>query len=460
MITLVKAVMACVGFAMMIGVACAQPAADQTVTQKQPQTLPSAHLSAALPTVAGHTRLRYFANINGNNVDMCVVVSISKKVAAMQGKVPALLFFHGGGEAGTDGDRIFDAGPAAEMQRHPELNEDLPMMVISPQCPQGRSWTAAGMDVVVSRFVDLLLADGRIDPDRFYVTGLSAGGRQAYWTAANTPAIFAAVAVAQPGIILDKPITTIPAPIRIPLRSDIVDKIKGLPIWIVAGAKDERFAADSRTMYDALTKAGANVAYSQIDGEGHQSWERLYPKPEFYQWLTAHVRGQAPARKFTPDELLKIAATPLNDPIGDKLVNDLATFAPYWQMVNCSRDPDVGLHDEFLGQKNVMVLRPLNATTACHIQTIWKIPPGKHAVLHVIAGRGSGDWQLRIIRDDKEVLSKTITADAVANGWFDTTIDMGTADTRIKNSRMEVLIRQSGNAPAPAYLAKLAVEIQ
>ncbi|GEM_PF-1230193 len=460
MTMLAKAAMVCVGFAMMIGVACAQPAADQTATQKQPQTLPSAHLSATLPTAAGHARLRYYTSINGNDVDMCFVVSISKKVSTMQGKVPALLFFHGAGEAGTDGDRIFDAGPAAEMQRHPQLNEELPMMVISPQCPPGRSWTAAGMDVAVSRFVDLLQADGRIDPDRFYVTGLSAGGRQAYCTAANTPAIFAALAVAQPAILLDKPNPAMPPSIHMPLRSDIVDKIKGLPIWIVAGAKDERFAADSRTMYDALTKAGADVVYSQIDGERHQSWERLYPKSEFYQWLTAHVRGQAPARKFTSDELLKVAATPLNDPIGDKLVTDLATFAPFWQMVNCSRDPDVGLHDELLGQKNVMVLRPLNATTACRIQTMWKIPAGKHAVLHVIAGRGSGDWQLRIIRDDKEVLSKTITADAVAKGWFDTTIDMGTADTRPKNSRLEVLISQSGNTPAPACLAKLAVEIQ
>lgn len=466
MTVLVKVATVCVGFAMMIGVVSAQPATDQTATQTQPQTPPAAHLSAALPTAAGHTRLRYYTNADGTDLDMCVVVSVSKKVSTMQGKVPALLFFHGGGEAGTDGDRIFDAGPAAEMQRHPNLNEDLPVMVISPQFLPGHGWTSAGMDVAMSRFVELLLADGRIDPDRFYVTGLSAGGRQAYWTAANTPGMFAALAVAQPGIILDKPLTTAPAANRIPLRSEIVDKIKGLPIWIVAGAKDERFAADSRTMYDALTKAGADVTYSQLDSEGHQSWEQLYPKPEFYQWLIAHVRGQAPARKFTSDELLRIAATPLDDPIGDKLAKDLETFAPYWQMVNCSRDPDVGLHDDISGQKNVMVLRPLNPTTACHLQTIWKIPAGKHALLHVIAGRAGagagagGDWQLCIIRDGKEALSKTITTDAVANGWFDTTIDMGTADTRVKNSRMEVLIRQSGNTPAPAYLAKLAVEVQ
>src|ERR1700744_6448903 len=58
-------------------------------------TRPSAALSAALPTAAGIARLRFKVDVGNQPMDLCVVVCVSKKVAAMPGRVPTMLYLGG-----------------------------------------------------------------------------------------------------------------------------------------------------------------------------------------------------------------------------------------------------------------------------------------------------------------------------------------------------------------------------
>jgi hypothetical protein len=38
-------------------------------------------------------------------------------------------------------------------------------------------------------------------------------------------------------------------------------------------------------MVEAIKAAGGDVRYSEYEGVGHNSWDRAYGEPEFFEWL-------------------------------------------------------------------------------------------------------------------------------------------------------------------------------
>jgi hypothetical protein len=41
-------------------------------------------------------------------------------------------------------------------------------------------------------------------------------------------------------------------------------------------------------MAEALKAAGGDVRYTEYEGVSHNSWDRAYAEPEFFNWLLAH----------------------------------------------------------------------------------------------------------------------------------------------------------------------------
>jgi pimeloyl-ACP methyl ester carboxylesterase len=408
--------------------------------------LPTTRLSSAIPAAAGHFRLRFYTSVEDKPLDMCVVVSNSEKIAETKGKVPVLIFLHGVSERGSNGDLIFTNGPAAEMMRRPELNDGLPVMVISPQCPIDRAWggmqPATAMSPVVGQLVDLLTADPRVDADRIYLTGISQGGRGLWYAAMKTPKAFAALVPIASGVV--KPEATVPA-------------VKDIPTWIVVGEKDNRITQGSIAMAAALKQAGAPVDFSELAGVEHDSWHLLYANPQFYDWLLTHVRGQPVSKQFTAKELMQMATKPVDDPMTTAVEHDFHAFDQYWQIVNCGRDGWPGLREQMNGHKNVFVARPLNAQVPCVMMTESPIPKDKHAKLNLSVGRDAGEaWRLTVLGDGKELLNQTIDATTAKDGWLDTSIDLGAWTG--KYVRLQVLSYQVGAKPASAYFAKLSLD--
>ena len=70
------------------------------------------------------------------------------------------------------------------------------------------------------------------------------------------------------------------------MLTDVADaeRLQGLPIYIMHGALDWMFPVDvARTANDALTAAGAQVEYREIDDLSH-----TYPieeNPRIFDWL-------------------------------------------------------------------------------------------------------------------------------------------------------------------------------
>ncbi|WP_315755914.1 MULTISPECIES: phospholipase [unclassified Bradyrhizobium] len=139
----------------------------------------------------------------------------------------------------------------------------------------GPTWALMGDDADTPnllRILDLVRSRVAIDPARMLLTGMSDGGTFCYVS----------------GLAAGSPFTHL-APVAAtfhPLMAEIADRdrLRGLPIQIVHGRLDWMFPVEiARHTADALAKAGANVAYREIDDLSH-----CYPREanvELLRWL-------------------------------------------------------------------------------------------------------------------------------------------------------------------------------
>jgi predicted peptidase len=204
-------------------------------------------------------------------------------------KYPLILFLHGAGERGTDNERQLLHGSGLFLK--PENREKFPCFVVFPQCPEAKAWVEVPWGdkkshempaepsvplKLTKELVDKLIADKPVDTDRIYVMGLSMGGFGTWDFAARYPSLVAAV-----------------VPICGGADDRTAPKFKDIPVWSFHGAKDSAVWPErSRSMVEALKKAGAAVKYTEYPDVGHDSWNRTFNDPELLPWLFAQKRSR------------------------------------------------------------------------------------------------------------------------------------------------------------------------
>ncbi len=196
---------------------------------------------------------------------------------------PVILFLHGSGERGRDGLRQTEVGLGRAIRLH---RSRIPAVVVMPQCPPGRTWDDAMLEVAL-RCVQQASQRYRLDPRRVYLTGLSLGGAGAWRLAAELPGRFAAV-VPICGFVGD-PRTRPPTE----LVARMAPHLARTPIWCFHGAADPAVSVEqSRTITAAVKAAGGRVRYTEIPGAGHNVWDRAYGDPNLWKWLFAQRLGE------------------------------------------------------------------------------------------------------------------------------------------------------------------------
>jgi len=182
---------------------------------------------------------------------------------------PAILFLHGAGERGQDGDvqAQVGLGPAI-VQRG-----GIPAIVVFPQARE--TWQADSDDARAAlKALDDVSSTYRVDPKRIVVTGLSMGGMGTWSIAAKEPNKFAAI-----------------LPVCGPGRAEDVPALLGLPIrGFVGDADSPRLHLGMRMLVEALRNAGADVKYTEYRNVGHNSWDRAYNDPETLDWMLSQQR--------------------------------------------------------------------------------------------------------------------------------------------------------------------------
>jgi len=207
-------------------------------------------------------------------------------------RAPLLLFLHGRGECGTDGDKPLKVGLAPAMKRQPER---WPFVAIFPQKPeQDVQWEEYREGVF--RLLDRAIAEYGIDTRRVHLTGLSQGGHGAWVLGAEHNDRWASV-------------VSVCAYIRKPAAGyDLGDSadnreeaarlargLAGLPTWIFHGEADSVVpVSHSRTMQKLLVEGsgreGAHRA-TFFPGVDHASWVQAYAEPELAAWLLEQRRA-------------------------------------------------------------------------------------------------------------------------------------------------------------------------
>ncbi|MGC3959643.1 MAG: glycoside hydrolase family 2 TIM barrel-domain containing protein [Verrucomicrobiota bacterium] len=156
---------------------------------------------------------------------------------------PLILFLHGSGERGTNVFKVTKHGPPKQV----ESNPDFPCVLVSPQCPEGKTWDVSEL----TGLLDEVIAKHNIDTNRVYLTGLSMGGYGTWSLGLAHPERFAALAPICGG----GERRSVSQAIR--TKGDIVRK---LPIWAFHGAKDPVVPLEeSERMVNALKSAGARM---------------------------------------------------------------------------------------------------------------------------------------------------------------------------------------------------------
>jgi len=194
-------------------------------------------------------------------------------------KWPLMLFLHGAGERGTNLSKVAVHGPPKIVKDR----ADFPFVVVSPQCPNGQTWS----DDVLLALLDDILKNYNIDSNRVYLTGLSMGGYGTWSLGLKNPDRFAAIApICGGGNTLD---------VLLPQGNKQV-ALKKLPIWVFHGGKDPVVKLEeSERMVSALKAAGnQNVKLTIYPDAGHDSWTEAYNNQELYNWMLEHSRSSKP----------------------------------------------------------------------------------------------------------------------------------------------------------------------
>jgi predicted peptidase len=202
--------------------------------------------------------------------------------AQLRGKqnAPVILFLHGIGQRG-DGGFVPMKGAAALLAR--QYLEQVPAIVLLPQCRRGRYWHDAEMERMVMAELEQTIAEFGSDPKRIYLTGVSMGGFGAWHMAAAYPEKFAAIVSICGGSPLQRGDRFTP----------IARRVGSTPAWVFHGSDDRIVpVSESRQMVEALKSvAGSRVRYSEYKGVGHNVWMNALGERELFSWLFAQRLG-------------------------------------------------------------------------------------------------------------------------------------------------------------------------
>jgi predicted peptidase len=191
-------------------------------------------------------------------------------------KWPLMLFLHGRGESNGPLSLVAKWGPPQLVQR----GENLPYILVSPQCPRDDRWADDNQQAAVLKLLDSVSERYRVDTQRIYLTGLSLGGFGSWRLAADHPQRFAAV-----------------VPICGGGNPQWAESLAPLPIWVWHGTEDRAVPYErSEAMVSAIREAGGqSVRFTSLEHVGHNCWSAAYATPELYQWLDQHRSSQNPS---------------------------------------------------------------------------------------------------------------------------------------------------------------------
>jgi predicted peptidase len=201
---------------------------------------------------------------------------------------PVILFLHGSGESGDDGFLQTEVGIGTAIRKN---YRRVPAIVVMPQCRTNQAWVGKMAEMAL-RCVEETSRKYHLDPQRFYLTGLSLGGHGTWHIAAAYPGKFAAIVPICGFAELGQ---------STGLAAKLARRLRDVPVWCFHGANDDRVpVSKAREMVTALREAGGNVQYTEYPDGRHVIWDRVYEDPQLWKWLFAQKLDNPAGRARAP----------------------------------------------------------------------------------------------------------------------------------------------------------------
>lgn len=189
---------------------------------------------------------------------------------------------------GTGPDNPLAYPSFAMAPKGPAPNRD--MIRLTPWGRGNRSWRGDG-ETDLFEAIGQLQTFAKTDPDRWYLTGHSAGADGAWAILQHTPDLWAAVGLQSGSMLWGRP------------EWGLMENMRHVPVHILIGEQDNLFARipDSKDAHERIVKMGGKSRLVILPGVGHYP---LTPESlaEQTTWMTGFVRQRPAKFSFTIDQ--------------------------------------------------------------------------------------------------------------------------------------------------------------
>ena len=188
-------------------------------------------------------------------------------------RYPTLLYLHGAGSRGEDLNVI----RGSSFFRN-AFEQDIALRIIAPQC-FADTWFDLFEQLI--DFAQNVASDPAVDPERYYLSGVSMGGYAAWQLAMSLPDLFAAVTpVCGGGMYWN------------------AQRLKNTPIWAFHGKIDSTvLVSESIHMVEAVNANGGHAKLTIYPDAGHNAWDPTFSDPAYWIWLLRQTKGMQAAGK-------------------------------------------------------------------------------------------------------------------------------------------------------------------
>ena len=209
-------------------------------------------------------------------------------------KVPLLVYLHGADAFGDDNEAQLAIHDIGTCFARPERQREHPCFILAPQCTQKSRWSVRSSGGRLLRYIDKLISEeSRIDRDRIYIYGYSAGAIGSLRLIKERPELFAAA-----------------VPICGATEKDKMEILEEIPLWLVHAVDDEIVWASfnsgdsqsalmgSAEIYDMLKEKAADIRYTEYPAgfmkekygvNPHCTWVPVAEDEEIASWLFSHT---------------------------------------------------------------------------------------------------------------------------------------------------------------------------
>jgi predicted esterase len=209
---------------------------------------------------------------------------------------PIIVFLHGAGEHGNDGDAPTRAGLGPILRTRQEA---FPFLALFTQCedPGPRlldGWRADGADAKrMLKILDEVEEEYSVDPKHRILTGWSMGGYGAWSIGAAQPDLWSAVVPVSSGGDLA-----------------LAEQWPNTPVWTIHGQRDNVVRPSAVTgLIDELRNQGRGPWLSIIPGSGHDVWQIAYGSEALLNWMLAPTNeGHPPELAATAESINAVTA--------------------------------------------------------------------------------------------------------------------------------------------------------